>query len=281
MADTAEGLTFILPVFDQEKGLAKAVSSWVPTLNSLDRPYEILIVDDGSRDGTRAQADILSTRNNRVRVLSHTEHRGFGACLRTALESSTQPVVFYTSADSGWHPSDLPRMLKSLDVRDEYSGKQVELVNGHRRGTGLPPVRKWLSRVYRVFVRIVFGYWPEPSKGWLGNAERRFWWRCRILFGLRVGDINSKFKLFRRSVFDRMVIQSDGEFVHAELLAKANFLGSMMDEVVLAAQRVPGPLPEMRKEMWRVFRDAKFRSPVSTRSEPKTPPPEPVTVLSP
>jgi glycosyltransferase involved in cell wall biosynthesis len=281
MADTAEGLTLILPVFDQEKGLAKSVSSWVPTLNSLNRPYEILIVDDGSRDGTKAQAEVLATRNNRVHVLAHTEHRGFGACLRTALEAAAQPIVFYTSADAGWHPSDLPRMLKSLDVRDEYSGKQVELVNGHRRGTALPPVRKWLSRVYRLFVRIVFGYWPEPNKGWLGSAERRFWWRCRILFGLRVGDINSKFKLFRRSVFVRMIIQSDGEFVHAEILAKANFLGCMMDEIILAAQSVPGPLPDMRKDMWRVFHDAKFRSPVPPESHQPMPPPEPVAVASP
>src|SRR5262245_37602532 len=272
MADTPEGLTFILPVFDQEKAIGKSVSSWVPILNSLTRPYEVLIVDDGSRDGTRAQADHLATRNNRVRVLAHTEHKGVGACLRTALESATQPVVFYTSTDPGWHPSDLPRMLKSLEVRDEYSGKQVELVNGHRRGTALTGARKWFNRLYRLFVRLAFGYWPDPSKGWLGRAEGRFWWRCRILFGLRVGDINSRFKLFRRSVFDRIVIQSDGEFVHAELLAKANFLGCMMDEIVLADHQVPPPLPEVNKELRRVFRNPKFRSPVPTPGLPDAQP---------
>ena len=82
----------------------------------------------------------------------------------------------------------------------------------------LPPGPKWRSRLYRGFMRVVFGFWPEPPRGWLGNSERRFWWRCRMLFGLRVGDVNSKFKLFRRAVFDRIEIQSDGEFVHAELL---------------------------------------------------------------
>jgi glycosyltransferase involved in cell wall biosynthesis len=294
MADNPEGLTFVLPVFDQEKAVGKAVSSWVPVLNSLGRPYQLLIVDDGSGDGTKAQADVIATRNKRVHVLAHPEHRGYGACLRTALESATQPILFYTSVDPGWHPSDLQRMLKSLDVRDEYTGKQVEVVNGHRRGTALVGARKWFSRFYRLFVRLAFGYWPDHSKGWLGKAEGRFWWRCRVLFGLRVGDINCKFKLFRRSVFDRMVIQSDGEFVHAELLAKANFLGCMMDEVVLAARHVPGPLPDTRKEMWRVFNDPKFRSPVPTPglpdgkpptdippdSPPKSPAPEPVATPS-
>jgi glycosyltransferase involved in cell wall biosynthesis len=264
MPDAAEGLTVILPVFHEEKALGKAVAGWLHTLDSLNRPYELLIVDDASQDATKSQADVLATRNIRIKVLTHPERKGYGACLRTALAASTNPLVFYTSTDHSWQPSDLPRMLKSLDVRDEYTGKQVELVNGHRRGTVWPPKRLWLNRIYRGFVRVAFGHSPEPRKGWLGASESRYWWKCRLLFGLRVGDINSKFKLFRRSVLDRMEIQSDGEFVHAEILAKANFLGCMMDEVVLADRDPPPPAPDVRAEMWRVFHNPKFRSPVPT-----------------
>ncbi|MBO0699298.1 MAG: glycosyltransferase family 2 protein [Zavarzinella sp.] len=272
----AEGLTFVLPVFDQEKTLGKTVSGWIPTLDGLRRPYEILIVDDGSLDGTKAQADILTTRNPRIRVLAHPERRGFGACLRTALAAATQPLFFYTSADHNWNHADLGRMLRSVEVTDEYTGKRVEIVNGHRRGTALPPGPKWRNRLYRWFMRIVFGFWPEPPRGWLGASERRFWWRCRILFGLRVGDVNSKFKLFRRSVFDRIEVQSDGEFVHAELLAKANFLGCMMDEIVLADRDRPPPAPDVRKEMWQVFGNPKFRSPLPATAPPAPEPnPEP------
>jgi glycosyltransferase involved in cell wall biosynthesis len=272
----AEGLTFVLPVFDQEKTLGKAVSGWVPTLDGLRRPYEILIVDDGSLDGTRAQAEILTTRSPRIKVLAHPERRGFGACLRTALATATQPLFFYTSADHHWNHADLGRMLRSIEFTDEYTGKRVEVVNGHRRGTALPPGPKWRNRLYRWFMRIAFGFWPEPPHGWLGKSERRFWWRCRIFFGLRLGDVNSKFKLFRRSVFDRIEVQSDGEFVHAELLAKANFLGCMMDEIVLADRDQPPPAPDVRKEMWEVFRHPKFRSPLPAAVVPVTPPePEP------
>ena len=261
MAEAA-GLTFVLPAFDQEKALAPAVAAWLPALEHLNRPYEVLIVDDGSLDGTRAQADLLAARHVRVRVLAHTERRGFGACLRTALEAATQPLFFYTSCDHGWNPSDLGRMLTSLAYTDEHTGKQVEIVNGHRRGTALPKGRKRLNTLCRYFIRVVFGYLPDPPRGWLGTAESRFWWKCRLMFGLRVGDINSKFKLFRRAVFDRIEIQSDGEFVHAELLAKANFLGCMMDELVLADRHQPAPLPDMREEIRAVFREPRFRSPV-------------------
>ena len=263
MADQpAEGLTFVLPVFDQEKTLAKAVSGWQPVLDGLQRPYEILIVDDGSRDGTRAQADLLAARITRVKVLAHPERKGYGAALKTALEAARYPLFFYTSADHGWNPNDLPRMLKSLAVRDEFTGKQVEIVNGHRRGTAMPAGRRRRDQAFRAFVRVVFGYWPDPPKGWLGPAENRYWWKCRLLFGLRVGDINSKFKLFRRHVFDRMVLQSDGEFIHAEILAKANFLGCLMDEIPLGDRPDPLPSPDVGAEMWAVFRDPRFRSPV-------------------
>ena len=264
MADPTEGLTIVLPVFDAEKTLGKSVGAWLPTLDSLRRPYELLIVDDGSSDDTKSQAEVLADRNPRIKLLAHSERRGYGACLRTAIEAATQPLVFYTSTEPGWNASDLPRMLKSLEIRDEYTGKQVEVVNGHRRGTALPKGKKRWSQLYRGFIRVVFGYWSEPPRGWLGASERRFWWRCRVLFGLRIGDINSKFKLFRRSVFERMELQSDGEFIHAEILAKANFLGCMMDEVVLADKQVPAAPTDTRKEMWRVFRDAKFRSPTAT-----------------
>ena len=265
MADQpAEGLTVALPVFDQEKTLAKAVAGWQPVLDGLQRPYELLVVDDGSRDGTRAQADILATRNTRLKVLAHPERKGFGAALRTALEAARYPLFFYTSADHGWNANDLPRMLKALAVRDEFTGKQVEIVNGHRRGTALPAGRRRLNWAFRAFVRVVFGYMPEPPRGWLGAAENRYWWKCRLLFGLRVGDVNSKFKLFRRHVFDRMVLQSNGEFIHAEILAKANFLGCLMDEIVLGDRPDPIPSPDVGEEMWAVFRDPQFRSPVPT-----------------
>ena len=263
MADEpAEGLTVALPVLDQEKTLAKVVSGWLPVLDGLQRPYELLLVDDGSGDGTRAQADQLAARNPRVRVLSHPDRKGFGACVRTALEAASQPLFFYTSADHAWNPNDLPRLLKSLAIKDEFTGKHVEIVNGHRRGTAMPAGRRRLSWIGRAFVRVVFGYWPEPPRGWLGPAANRYWWKCRLLFGLRVGDVNSKFKLFRRPVFDRMVLQSDGEFIHAEILAKANFLGCLMDEVVLTDRGDPPVTPDVGAELWEVFRNPKFRSPV-------------------
>ena len=148
----------------------------------------------------------------------------------------------------------------------------MEIVNGHRRGP-IPVKSAAAHLAYRAFVRCVRYCRTRPKL----SPANRYWWKCRLLFGLRVGDINSKFKLFRRTVFDRMVLQSDGEFIHAEILAKANFLGCLMDEVALGDRPDPLPAPDVGAEMWTVFRDPRFRSPVPTpglavaSTDPQTP----------
>jgi glycosyltransferase involved in cell wall biosynthesis len=262
MAQVHEGLTFVLPVTEHQGILAKTLDAWLSTLANLNHPYELLIVNDASTDDSPAIAEKYAAKHPTIRILTHTERGGFGACLKTAYEHSAQPLFFYTSCEPGWNPADLGRMLKSIAIKDEYTGKYVEVVNGHRRGSPLPPQKLRWNKLRRLLTRIIFGYWPEPPKGWLSKAEDSFWWRCRIEFGLRVGDINSKFKLFRRSVLDRIVIQSQGEFVHAELLAKANFLGCMMDEIVLADKQAIPPLPDTKADRRRVFNDPQFRAPI-------------------
>jgi glycosyltransferase involved in cell wall biosynthesis len=262
MADSAEGLTFVLPVYNQAAHLEKVVNGWISALQGIGRPYDLILVDDGSTDDSPAIALKLASRHNRINVLTHPTHQGFGASIRTALEQSTQPLFFYTSGDPHWATADLARMLKSIEQKDEYTGMLVQIVNGHRRGLPIPAGRKRLRKLKSFFNRIVFGYWLDTSKGWLGREEESFWWRCRLQFGLRVGDINSAFKLFRRQVFDKMVLQSDGDFIHAEILAKANFLGTLMDEITLADKQTPGHLPDMSAERKRVFKNPQFRSPL-------------------
>jgi hypothetical protein len=121
---------------------------------------------------------------------------------------------------------------------------------------------------------VLLGLPTEPPPGWLGWPAYRYRFKIRALFGVRLRDIDSKFKLFRRRIFDRFPIQSDGDFVHAEILAKANFLGCYMDEVPVADRPGPfAPVPEpppappiVREEMKRVFRNPIFLPP---RSEPQ------------
>jgi glycosyltransferase involved in cell wall biosynthesis len=262
-----EPISVLLPAHNQEAGLMPIAESWLRALGRLDRPFEFLVIDDASTDGTAAVVAGLAARQPAVRVLRHDAQRGFGACLRTALATAQYPLVFYTACDYPYPPSDLTKLLEAIDAAD--------LVTGCRSD----PMPAWLrrvGRVYRVFVRVIFGMQPEARPGWRGW---RAWWRglrLRLQFGLRVWDVPCAFKLFRRSVLERFPIQSDGEFVHAELLAKANFLGCLMDQRPIG--RLPGnfrgvpepPAPgaDHATEARRVFRRPEFRSPAPSRPAP-------------
>ena len=261
MADTVEGLTVIFPVSGNAAGLASLLAPWLGVLSQSNRSYEVFLVADGLTAELGDAIDKITQSNHRVKRLSLEKPTGFGACVRLGLAEATQPLVFYSSLEGGWNPADLPRMLKAIEFRDEYTNRLVELVNGHRRGLPEPSGHRWRRRVFGFGFRLLYGAWPDPAKGYLGPVESRYWYRARLQFGLRLGDVNSRFKLFRRSVVSRMEMQSDGEFVHTELLAKANFLGTLMDEIVLADKCVPGTLPDMSVDRKLVFAHPKFRSP--------------------
>lgn len=277
MADSVEGLTVIFPVASPATNLAQSLSPWLGVLSQINRPHEVFLVADGLTPELGDAIEKIVATNKNVRMLSLDKPTGYGACIRLGLAEATQPLVFYSALNEGWNPSDLPRLLKSIEFKDEYTDRYVELVNGHRRGIAVPAGVKWRRRIFGFGFRVLFGTWPDPSKGYLGSAEARYWYRARLQFGLRLGDINSKFKLFRRSALSRIVIQSNGDFVNTEILAKANFLGTLMDEVPLSDKCVPGAIPDMSADRKAVFAYPKFKT---TKVESSDQPPASASAVS-
>lgn len=270
MAEPLEGISVLFPISANTGNVAELLKPWLTVLDHTNRTYEIILIVDGPTDPIKTPLDQLTASNPRIKVLSLDQPTGYGACIAKAIPECQQPLIFYSALTGGWNPADLPRMLQAISFKDEYSGKTVEMVNGHRRGIAEPSGRAFRRKLFSLFVRIVYGTWPDPGKGYLGKAETWYWYRARLQFGLRFGDPNSCFKMFRKHVFDRIVIQSKGEFVHTELLAKANFLSTLMDEIALSDQCVPDVLPDMKADRLVVFKKPKFRSliPTSGNTQP-------------
>ena len=94
----------------------------------------------------------------------------------------------------------------------------------------------------RVFCRVVFSAAPSPLPGWLGGKGHAARLLARVLFGVRNRDVLCPYRLMRREIFARIPLQSDGPFVHVEVLAKANFLGCILaEDVPLGRRRPAGP----------------------------------------
>lgn len=217
-----EPISVLLPVFNQAAAIEPIAKSWLRELDRLSRPFEFIVIDDGSTDATAEVLQRLAAERAEIRMLRHESLRGVGACLRSGAALAQQPLLFYFACDYPYAPTDLKKLLDVIDTVDIVAGARTD------------PLPGWLSRldsVYRLIVRVILGIQLAPRPGWRGWADwRRGRW-LRFTFGLRMFDIDCAFKLFRRSVFDGISIQSDSQFVHAEILAKANFLGCLMAEV--------------------------------------------------
>jgi len=262
MSSAPEPVSVVLPVHNAGDRLALAVSVWLDALEKLNREYELIVVDDGSTDSTAATAEDLTTKYSRVRVFTHVARTGFGASLRTAFPETRYSLVFYTALDYPYTPQDLGALLARIDHTDEIFKRKLDMVSGCRTGRKVPTAWKLIGYLFRGFCRIGLGLPLDPLPGWLGFKAHRRSWTSWILFGVPLVDVNSAFKVFRKSLLEKFPIQSDGEFVHAELIAKSTFVISLMDELPLTPRPDPVPNPEW-SDLGKVLTNAQFNPPTA------------------
>jgi glycosyltransferase involved in cell wall biosynthesis len=236
-------LSVVLLAQPGEAGLDEVVRDWVAYLDSLGREYEVLVVDAGGADRLLEAAEPPAVPSSGVRALHPSMPTGVGAALRTGLAATRFPLFFYADGTRAYQPRDLALLLDVID--------HVDLVSGYRVGP---------KRRYR-----------ETWKEWL------FRWLVRVVFGVHLRDMDCSFKLFRKTIFTRIPVQSDGPFAHAEILAKANFLGCLITEVAVSydpdrlARAAPADLRQKWSQSWRVFRHPDF-GPAALPQETPGPP---------
>ena len=214
-------------------------------------------MDDGSTDGGAAKlaGGAAHPRPARTRIGKVSGR----ACERRS-PSTTNPLFFYTALDYPYTPSDIRPMLDRINLRDEILGKQPDLISGCRTGHADAGTRE-VVRPGRGGCSGGSSRACRSANRRRGTAGRRIWYRVRRswVYGVPLADVNSCFKLFRTSFLKRFPIQSDGDFVHTELVAKATFLTSIMDEVPLTPKPDPiPPLGDTGADSSRVFGDPQF-----------------------
>lgn len=191
-----ESISVIIPAYNEQENLKKAVSLTVSVLEDLGRDYEIIIVNDGSTDRTRDIAEALASENRGVRAV-HQENKGFGGAVLTGLGEARHQLITYNSADGQFDIGELDRLLQAMD------GSEVVL--GYRTSrSDYSPYRKMNSMAYMVLLRL--------------------------LFGLKFRDVNW-IHLYRREIFDRVKVTSTGVFFCAEVVIKAARAGMKIAEV--------------------------------------------------
>jgi glycosyltransferase involved in cell wall biosynthesis len=190
-------LSFVMPAYNEEDNIEKAVRVALETLPRLVSAYEIIVVNDGSSDTTGAILRRLEAENPAVRPLHHPTNHGYGAALRTGFLAARFPLVFYTDSDMQF---DITEIKFILPLHERY-----DIITGFRIYRFDPVIRCILSWGYNRLVRL--------------------------LFGIRVRDVDCAFKLFKREIFDHITIESNNFFVDTEVLAKGRAAGYSINEI--------------------------------------------------
>ncbi len=182
------GLSIVLPAYNEEPNIRAVVEQALDCLPRLAVDFEVIVVDDGSGDGTPAAVEpLLAEHHPRLRLLRHERNQGYGAALRTGFSRVRYDYVFYTDADRQFDIAELEYLLPLLREYDAVVGFRVYRYDS--------PTRLVASTVYN--------------------------WIVRLLFRVRVRDVDCSFKLFRREVIDKITIECTDFFVDTELVAKA------------------------------------------------------------
>ena len=197
-------LSYFFPAHDEAENVEGLVMEALHALPLMAERFEIICVDDGSRDGTSQIADRLAAEHpGVVRVVHHGVNRGYGAAVRSGLASARYPLVCFTDGDRQFHVADLASLLGRL-AEGRPSGVPADVVVGYRIRRADPPIRLAYARVYRACLRL--------------------------FFGLAVRDPDCACKLFRRSALEGVRVESGGAFLSAELLIKISRRGGRIVE---------------------------------------------------
>lgn len=268
MASTTDGISLVIPVHNIVDRIDRLMGDWSHALRQTGRESELLIIDDGSTDGTWEKAE----KAGGGRLIRHDYQKGFGSCIRTAIAEAKYPIFGYVGSDYPYSPSDLKKLLSAYGIYNEEIKMSVDVVSGYRTGIALPQVWKVLGKLKRLFYGIVLGNPHEPLAGWLGIREHFYNAWTSWIYGNPFHDVNCAFKLFNRSRLESIHIQCDDEGVHTELIGKLTFLTTLMSEVPLSPKPDCIP-PTIRSGMSIVMRKPMFRKPA------ELPPPVETTLI--
>ena len=196
----------VLPAHKEEGNIEPVVRCCLEVLPSVSDDFEILVIDDGSRDRTGEIADRLAAEDSHVRAIHHPRNRGYGCAWRTGINEARCEWIFFMDSDRQF---DIAEITKLTENAGNY-----DIVTGYRIARQDPYYRFLVGSCFNVLVKV--------------------------LFRVHLRDIDCGFKMFRASLLKPMVLESPGALINTEIHAKANMAGARLLEVGI--NHYPRPL---------------------------------------
>jgi glycosyltransferase involved in cell wall biosynthesis len=191
------GISVFVPCYDEEGNLEYVVAALKRELSKLAERFEIVVVDDGSRDRTGDIADALAAASAQVKVVHHTKNRGYGAAVSSGLRACTQEWIVLCDGDGQFEASDIGKLTAKTPT--------YNVVIGRRARRADPFMRRLNGRAWTLLMRL--------------------------LLGVPVRDIDCGLKLFSRQLVEGLRLEATGAMISAELMAQLVRRGAKICEV--------------------------------------------------
>ena len=195
-------VSLVIPMYNEEENIEHALACAVAALERWSGGYEILVVDDASRDRSADLVTAAGAANPNIRLLRNETNRKLGATLRRGYDAARMELVLYMDADLPFDPEVLGPAIQALRVT------RADMIAGYR-----------LDRTTEGLLRTIYSYVWNALIG--------------VLFGWPHRDINFSFKLMRREVLEAVELESEGSLIDAELVVKAKNLGFVIQQLGL------------------------------------------------
>ncbi len=193
-------LSVFFPAYNEEENIKSTVEKAISVLETLNlKSYEVMVVNDGSTDGTAREVESLEKKDKHVRLINRAQNGGYGEALKDGLYNAKYDYIVFTDSDGQFDFSEVKKFIDKADKAD--------IVAGYRINRSDPPIRVLMGWVWTM----------------LGN----------LLLGIGVRDVDCAFKLVKRQVLDQIprLESGRGGMISPELLAKAKMRGFTITEV--------------------------------------------------
>jgi len=196
---TVQSLSVFFPAYNDAPSIPNLLAAVFEVLEQWIPDYEVIVVNDGSADNTGEILEQLREKYApRLRIVTHAVNRGYGGALRSGFEAATKEFVFYTDGDGQYDVRELPLLLKRMSP-------STGLVNGYKLERQDPWHRIWIGATYNFC--------------------------ARLLFRIRIRDIDCDYRLIRRELLERSPLTSTSGTVCVELVRKLELSGWEVAEV--------------------------------------------------
>jgi glycosyltransferase involved in cell wall biosynthesis len=190
-------LTIFFPCYNEAENIGSMIEQAIQVGENYGVDYEVIIVDDGSRDNSAEIVRGWASRNPRIRLVQHAKNFGYGAALRSGIQNATKDFLFLVDGDNQFQLAEIEKLFSKIDSCDVVTGFRISRKDkSHRRLNGF--------------------LWTNLT---------------RLVFGIPVRDVDCAFKLFRRRRLEGIELKSNHLLIHAEILARLKKKGCRIEEI--------------------------------------------------